>query len=247
MAAREVWEGIVLQSRDFGEGDRLLNVLTREQGMVRLLARGVRRILSRRAGHLELFVKVKIGVAAGRSFGIITEAVTLQSYRRLRTNESALQIAFSLARWFLSLLPPEQPQVRLYEVLGRAFDELNAGSPSRLVYLSALLELLKYSGFGLALKYCAVCQCRLSSHQYAWSAIKGGLLCGDCGRKLLRRPSAPSVVALVLLRVLQRTPFGQLKRINAPPAAVREAAQLLHERLGVISQLPLSLASKSLP
>ncbi|MGC8781903.1 MAG: DNA repair protein RecO, partial [Anaerolineae bacterium] len=59
---------IVLKRRDQGEADRLLTVLTRDRGKLSLLAKGVRRQASRKAGHIEPFTLVDLLVVKGRSF-----------------------------------------------------------------------------------------------------------------------------------------------------------------------------------
>ena len=59
---------IVLKRREMGEADRLLTVLTRDRGKLTLLAKGVRRVASRKAGHIEPFTEVDILIRAGARF-----------------------------------------------------------------------------------------------------------------------------------------------------------------------------------
>ena len=53
-------EAVVLRHADWGEADRLLTLYTRERGKARAIAKGVRKIRSRKAGHLEPFMHVKL-------------------------------------------------------------------------------------------------------------------------------------------------------------------------------------------
>lgn len=50
-----VTEGIVLTRTNFGEADRILTILTIDQGKIRAIAKGVRKIKSKLAGGIELF------------------------------------------------------------------------------------------------------------------------------------------------------------------------------------------------
>ena len=50
-------EAVVLRRIDFGEADRVLVLFTRERGKLPVVAKGIRRISSRMAGHLELFAR----------------------------------------------------------------------------------------------------------------------------------------------------------------------------------------------
>jgi DNA repair protein RecO len=50
-----VTKGIVLSRRDYQEADRILSVLTPDNGKVSLIAKGVRKPKSKLAGGIELF------------------------------------------------------------------------------------------------------------------------------------------------------------------------------------------------
>jgi DNA repair protein RecO (recombination protein O) len=77
-------ETIVLRQQVFGEADRLLTLLTPDRGKMRAIAKGVRRPSSRKAGHLDLFMRADVLLALGRNLDIITQAQTLDAYRPLR-------------------------------------------------------------------------------------------------------------------------------------------------------------------
>ncbi len=79
-------EAVVLRHSDWGEADRLLTLYTRERGKVRAIAKGARRIRSRKAGHLEPFTRVTLQLAKGRDLLIVTQADTLDAYLPLGAN-----------------------------------------------------------------------------------------------------------------------------------------------------------------
>ena len=57
-------EGVVLRSYPFGEGHRIVVLLSPERGKLRTVARGVRRVKSRLRGRLEPFMSRGVGVAS---------------------------------------------------------------------------------------------------------------------------------------------------------------------------------------
>lgn len=61
-----VTTGIVLARTDFGEADRILTILTPDQGKIRVMAKGVRRPRSKLAGGIELFSVSQITFMRGR-------------------------------------------------------------------------------------------------------------------------------------------------------------------------------------
>ena len=77
-------EAIVLNHSDWGEADRLLVLFTREQGKIRAVAKGARKMRSRKAGHLEPFTRVDLLLARGRDLWIVTQAEMQDAYQALR-------------------------------------------------------------------------------------------------------------------------------------------------------------------
>ena len=82
-------EAIVLRTHKLAEADRIITLLTRQHGVVRAVAKGVRRTTSRFGSRLEPFTHVDLQLAVGRNLDTITQAETLAPYgdddlRRLR-------------------------------------------------------------------------------------------------------------------------------------------------------------------
>ncbi|KKR32290.1 MAG: repair protein RecO protein, partial [Candidatus Gottesmanbacteria bacterium GW2011_GWC2_39_8] len=77
-------EGIILRRINFGEADRLITIFSKHYGKQKVLGKGVRKIKSRRAPHLELFNRSVIFLHRGKNFDIITEAQTINSFSDLR-------------------------------------------------------------------------------------------------------------------------------------------------------------------
>src|SRR5512145_916664 len=79
-------EAVVLRHSNWGEADRMLTLFTRELGKLRVVAKGARRVRSRKAGHLEPFTRVALMLARGRDLWIVTQAETVDAYLPLREN-----------------------------------------------------------------------------------------------------------------------------------------------------------------
>ena len=73
-------DGVVLRTQKLGEADRIITLLTRHNGRVRAVAKGVRRTKSRFGGRLEPFTHVDVMVHHGRSLDIITQAEVIRAY-----------------------------------------------------------------------------------------------------------------------------------------------------------------------
>jgi DNA repair protein RecO (recombination protein O) len=73
-------DGVVLRTQKLGEADRIITLLTRHNGRVRAVARGVRRTKSRFGARLEPFTHVDVLIYPGRSLDMITQAEVIRPY-----------------------------------------------------------------------------------------------------------------------------------------------------------------------
>src|SRR5579863_3650109 len=73
-------DGVVLRTQKLGEADRIITLLTRHNGRVRAVARGIRRTKSRFGARLEPFTHVDVMVHPGRSLDVITQAEVIRAY-----------------------------------------------------------------------------------------------------------------------------------------------------------------------
>jgi DNA repair protein RecO (recombination protein O) len=73
-------DGVVLRTQKLGEADRIITLLTRHNGRVRAVAKGVRRTKSRFGARLEPFTHVDVMIHPGRSLDTISQAEVIRAY-----------------------------------------------------------------------------------------------------------------------------------------------------------------------
>jgi DNA repair protein RecO (recombination protein O) len=73
-------DGVVLRTQKLGEADRIITLLTRHNGRVRAVAKGVRRTKSRWGARLEPFTHVDVMIHNGRTLDTITQAEVIRAY-----------------------------------------------------------------------------------------------------------------------------------------------------------------------
>ena len=89
---------IVLRRTDYGEADRILQLLT-PTGKMSVIARAVRREKSKLAGGIELFAVSDVVVNSGKGdLGILTSARLVQFYRHILEDYDRLQFGYEAIR-----------------------------------------------------------------------------------------------------------------------------------------------------
>ena len=71
---------VVLRQHKLGEADRIVTMLTRDHGLVRAVAKGVRRTRSKFGARLEPFAHIDVQLHPGRNLDIVTQVVSLDAF-----------------------------------------------------------------------------------------------------------------------------------------------------------------------
>jgi len=220
-------EAVILRHTDWGEADRLLSIYTRERGKVRALAKGVRKVRSRKAGHLEPFTRVTLQLAKGRDLLIVTQADTLQAYLPLRDN----LIKTGTASYIVELLDrftyeEESENSAIFHLLTETLNRIASEPDPWLAVRYYEIRLLDFLGFRPHLFECANCGRAIQAEDQFFSPARGGVLCPRCGAGL---PGAwrISMEALKYLRHFQRSNYTQTKRAHPKGQIQKELETLM--------------------
>ncbi len=170
-------QAIILGRHNFGEADRVIVLLTPERGVIRGVAKGVRRIKSRLAGHLELFCHSELMLAEGRSMDTITSArllhhpSTSDDYERMR-------LAYLFAEMVNRLCINEEPHPGLFDLVKEAY--LGLSDPNTVLELWFKLQLLDRLGYRPELSGCIVCNITDANRAYFFNTELGGIVDQGC-------------------------------------------------------------------
>jgi DNA repair protein RecO (recombination protein O) len=219
-------EAVVLRRGDLGEADRLLTVYSPTYGKLRLVAKGVRRPTSRKAGHLEPLTRVELLLAKGRELDIITQAQALQTYPLPAGDLERLGYAFYAIELLDRFSVAEGESRRPYRLMIETLERLSAGEPAAPAIRHFELALLELSGFRPELFRCVGCGAEIRPEAQFFSAEHGGVLCPACGRP--RREALPvSLAALRLARHYQRSSYEASAAVRVRPEVMEELERLL--------------------
>lgn len=136
---------IVLRRTNYGEADRILNLLTPE-GKIAVVARSVRKEKSRLAGSIELFSVADVVVHQGKSkFAVLTSAKMLQFFSNILSDVHGLELA-ALMMKKVELATEQVSSPDYFSLLIQALDGLNRRLDRELVRTWFLLNLARIGG-----------------------------------------------------------------------------------------------------
>ena len=220
-------DAVVLRHSDYGEADRLLTMYTRQLGKTRAIAKGARKIASRKAGHIEPFTYVRLQLAKGRDMFLVTQADTVDAYLPLRDD----LVLTSQAAYVMELLDRftyenDTENASTFRLLTDTLSRLSKKDDPWLVTRYYEMRLLDYMGFRPQLFECANCGREIVAEDQYFSFTAGGVVCPRCGQGLPNLRSI-SVDTLKYLRHFQRSSYAEASRARPSPEVQQEAEVLM--------------------
>ncbi|HSO29252.1 MAG TPA: DNA repair protein RecO [Candidatus Sulfomarinibacteraceae bacterium] len=223
---RYTTDAIVLSRFDYGEADRILTILTPGSGKLKAIAKGIRRPTSRIGGSLEPFAELRIALARGRTFDVVTQVEVIHPWLRLRDD----LISFGTASYMAEMADRTQEERHagesVYLLLKRGYELLDAGMAPGRVARWYEMHLADELGIRPEVDRCVECaRLLVADERYRWVPPLGGVLCDRC-------PGPPhpvaglSLEALKLLKAYRRMDVEALAalRVRAEVEAEVEAA-----------------------
>ena len=213
-------EAVILRHADWGEADRLVTIYSREDGKLRTVAKGVRKMRSRKAGHLEPFTRVKLLLARGHDLWIVTQAESIDLFSPIRENLNLTAQAAYVVELLDRFTYEEGANWQLYKLLVDTLDRLATDADIFIPVRYYEMRMLDLLGFRPQLFNCASCEEEIQPRDQYFSADIGGVLCPRCRGKGQSTRSV-SMEVLRFLRHIQRSSYTRARQAN-PPEEVRQ-------------------------
>ncbi|OBI90067.1 DNA repair protein RecO [Mycobacterium asiaticum] len=207
---------VVLRQHKLGEADRIVTLLTRDHGLVRAVAKGVRRTRSKFGARLEPFAHIDAQLHPGRNLDIVTQVVSIDAfatdivsdYGRYTCGCAMLETAERLAG------EERAPAPALHRLTVSALRAVADGRRPRDLLLDAyLLRAMATAGWAPALTECA--RCAAPGPHRAFHIAAGGSVCTHC------RPAGATTPPLGVLDLMSALHDGDWETAERAPQSHR--------------------------
>ena len=226
---RYTTDAIVLSRFDFGEADRILTLITPAGGKLKAIAKGIRRPTSRLGGSLEPFAELRVALARGRTFEVVTQVSVGHAWLHLRDSLESAATAWYLAELADRSLEERHAAEPLYALLRRAYELLDAGmEPSRVARWYEM-HLADELGMRPEVDRCVECDRVLEADgRFRWVPTLGGVVCRDCPGPSQERAGL-SLEGLKLLKAYQRLDIEAIAALRLAEIVEREVEAAMRD------------------
>lgn len=171
-------EGIILNVKDYREYDVLMQVLTKEEGMQSLVAKGIRKINSKNAAVCQRFVQALfyIDYREGQTIHSMRTADKLHMFRKIREDLVKQSIASVLSDMLLTFY--NDNEFDLYEEFTSIIQHINDSPQPYAAACLCLVMLLEKQGMKPIVEHCV--KCGAMDKICSFSSFDGGFVCTNC-------------------------------------------------------------------
>lgn len=205
-----VTRGVVLRETETKEADKILTVLTREEGKIPVIARGARRKGCRFAAAAQTLAYSEWTLYRRGDWYYVNEGSTLELFGGLRNDLELLALGFYFAELTEAVTSEGEPAAELLSHLLNGLYALGAlHKPPLLVKAAFELKLLCLAGYEPLVDGCVYCGCR-EPEEPMLDVAQGILRCRLCGAgdSRLSMPLCPDS-----LRALRHIVYGNPKHL----------------------------------
>ncbi|MDD2518676.1 MAG: DNA repair protein RecO [Bacilli bacterium] len=171
-------EGIVINERDYSESSKILNVFTKEYGIIGIISKGCRSLKSdlRSVSEKLIYGNFNIYYKEDKLSTLISVDV-INSFKQIRKDITKMSYALFIVE-LTEQVAKQNPSHEIYDLLVASLNKIDDGLDPMVITNILELKYLDYLGVAPVLDCCADCGCTNSI--VGLSIIKGGYICNKC-------------------------------------------------------------------
>lgn len=174
-------EGVVLRHVDYGEADRIITLLTVDNGLMKAFARSARKSVKRFGASIEPYTKATIHWTPGRGDLLSLQSAELLTARLgLRQDFKSLALSGYAVELVEMLVDEGEPCPRVYELINGFLDFLDNGGDQDTGRVLFELRLVSTLGYVPHFLHCSECFHVFDNESIRFDAGRGGSLCLRC-------------------------------------------------------------------
>jgi len=230
-------EGIVISDTNYSESSKILNILTKDYGIIGVMSKGCRKVKSnlRTVSNKLIYGEFNIYYKENGLSTLIS--VDLKRYYK---NIMTDIIKVSYATYLLELASQtykQNPDKDIYEILIMGLNKIEDNFEPLVITNIVELKYLDYLGIGINIDSCNICGNQTDI--VTLSGKSGGFICRECytNEKII------SEKAIKVIRMFYYVDISKISKLDLSNQTVKEISEFLDEYYDLYSGLYLKSKS----
>lgn len=183
-----VTDAINLKSYNLNDADKIVLMYTKENGLIKGVAKGIKKPKSKLGARMDLLVANTLQLLKGRSMDTVLQAQTLNNFRKTRKDIDKLMFSSYIAEIVVNIGEGSESAAKeIYELLYKALERISEADSKKDALIAVIkfqLKILLIMGFCVELDACLCCRERVLDEDMYFSPQMGGIICQECNKTL---------------------------------------------------------------
>lgn len=221
--ASEKYKGIIIESKDYKEKDKLVSIYTPEKGLVKAVFRGVRGEKAKMRASKDVFTFGDFFIENTKGNNIVFQVDIIEGFYAIREDLDKYYEACSIVD-VLKKVATEQPDPKLFIEVIKALKYLCFGQIKKnYVLCKYLLDIFSGAGYPMNFNKCSSCGSKITGKKFFNYDI-GEILCGNCRTYMAEEIEQPVVT---VLKILSSLDYDKLETVKFGEETLKTALKVL--------------------
>ena len=148
-----VTDAINLKAYNLSEADKIIVMYSKDKGLIRGVAKGVKKPKSKLGARMDLLVANKLMLYKGKNMDTICQAEALNTFHKIRQNMDKIFYSMYISEVVNNFGVEEDPCAKeVYELLYKALEKISDADDKVSILIAVLkfqLKMMQISGFGV--------------------------------------------------------------------------------------------------
>ena len=186
---------INLKSYSISESDKIILMYSKEKGLIKGVAKGIKKTTSKLGGRMDLLVANKMMLNKGRNLDTICQAEALNTFFNLRSDINKLMYAMYCCEIVTNFGTENDPNSEeIFNLFYTFLDRISKAKTIEETMLNVIrfqLKIMDITGYSLELDNCVKCLKKPEEDEIYFSVEQGGILCKDCSANISKKTKIP--------------------------------------------------------
>lgn len=183
-----VTDAINLKAYNLSESDKIIVMYSKDKGLIRGVAKGVKKPKSKLGARMDLLVANTLMLHKGKNLDTICQAEVLNTFNKTRQDIDKIFYSMYVTEVVNNFGLEEDPSSEvIYNLLYKALNTISSAQNKVEILIAVIkfqLKMMIESGFSLEFDTCLHCQCSIGEETMYFIPTAGGVVCKNCAGKL---------------------------------------------------------------
>lgn len=215
-------EGIVLNTKNYGDTSKILDILTIDYGIIGVIAKGCKSLKSNLRSVTDKFTYAKFTIYYKKDkLSTLSEASVINNFSNIKKDIEKISYASFLLD-LTSQVYKHSEDSEVYNILISSLIKINDNFNPLVITNIVELKYLNYLGIGLTLDGCSICG---NKSVVTLSSDKGGYLCSKCHTN----EPIVSEKAIKLVRMYTLVDINKISKLEINSNIVKEVNNFIDD------------------